>query len=356
MDFIDQLRQLSAKVIKLKDTIETEEATKNAFIMPFMSTILGYDVFNPSEVVPEYTADIGVKKGEKIDYAIMRNNEVQFLIECKRCSDKLQETHQSQLSRYFHVTNTRIAILTNGIDYLFFTDIDKPNIMDEKPFLEFNLIEIDDNLIPELKKLTKSDFDVDAIVSTAGDLKYLNQITKTIANLFISPSDEFVKLVTNEVYSGVKTKKVIDQFANLTKKALQQFLKDQVNNRISSALDESLNNDIKTIEKEDIQEVEDKNSKIETTEEELEGFYIVKAILRLVLPVERIFYRDTQSYFGVLLDNNNRKPLCRLHFNAAQKYLGIIDKNKKETRHKIETIDDIYEFSNDLIDSVKNYD
>lgn len=349
MDFIDKLKTLSKKVSNLKGTIETEEATKNAFIMPFISTILGYDVFDPKEVVPEYTADRGTKKGEKVDYAIFTDGELQILIECKSCSSSLVEKHQAQLSRYFHVTKARIAILTNGVDYHFFTDIDKANVMDSKPFLEFNLENIEENLVPELKKLTKTDFDIESVINTAGELKYLNQINKILISLFQEPTEGFIKMVTGEVYDGIKTAKVIEQFTSLTKRAMNQFLKDKVNERIASAL-----NDDDTTE-ETIEEIIEE-SKIVTTEEELEGFHVIKSILRKVLPIERIISRDTQSYFGVLLDNNNRKPLCRLHFNASQKYLGILDENKKEVRHPIESVDDIYNFTDILVATAKTYE
>lgn len=349
MDFIDKLNTLSKKVNNLKGTIETEEATKNAFIMPFISSILGYDVFDPEEVVPEYTAYRGTKKGEKVDYAIFTDGELQILIECKPCSSPLIEKHQAQLSRYFHVTKARIAILTNGLAYQFFTDIDKVNVMDSKPFLEFNLENIEENLVPELKKLTKKDFDIESVINTAGDLQYLNQINKILISLFQDPSEEFIKMITGEVYDGVKTAKVIEQFTILTKRAMSQFLKDKVNERLSTAL-----NDDKVVE--DIVEVIIEESKIVTTEEELEGFHVVKSILRKVLPIERIISRDTQSYFGVLLDDNNRKPLCRLHFNANQKYLGILDEDKKEVRHPINSVDDIYDFTDKLVAAAKTYE
>ena len=148
MEFAERLAALALKVKNQREAIQTEEATKNAFIMPFISTILGYDVFNPLEVVPEFTADVGVKKGEKIDYAIMRDGEVQILIECKKSTEALRIEHASQLYRYFAVTNARIAVLTNGESYHFYTDLDAPNRMDDKPFLVLDLSDIDETLLP----------------------------------------------------------------------------------------------------------------------------------------------------------------------------------------------------------------
>jgi hypothetical protein len=137
MELQVQLRQLAEKIQQLKDRIETEESTKPAFVLPFINA-LGYDTFNPLEVVPEYVADLGIKKGEKVDYAIMQEGEPILIIECKHWKEKLS-VHGSQLFRYFHVSKTRFALLTNGIHYQFFTDLDEKNKMDERPFLEFDI-------------------------------------------------------------------------------------------------------------------------------------------------------------------------------------------------------------------------
>lgn len=171
MEFEDKLATLAAKVEQQKNAIQTEEATKTAFIMPFIQAVLGYDVFDPTEVVPEFTADVGTKKGEKVDYAICKDGQVQILIECKKLGDNLNINHAAQLYRYFSVTSARIAILTNGQVYKFFTDLDAPNKMDEKPFLVLDLLDIDDHAVPELKKLTKPAFDVESIINAAGELK-----------------------------------------------------------------------------------------------------------------------------------------------------------------------------------------
>ena len=202
MEFAEKLSALAAKVRQQRDVIQTEEATKNAFVMPFISTILGYDVFNPMEVVPEFIADVGLKKGEKIDYAIVKDGEVQILIECKKSTEPVKIEHASQLFRYFAVTNARIAILTNGEVYQFFTDLDAPNRMDAKPFLVLDLNDIDESLIPELQKLSKDVFDLDSIISAAGELKYIGELKRTLAAQFKEPEDEWIKFLTGRVYTG----------------------------------------------------------------------------------------------------------------------------------------------------------
>lgn len=356
MELMEKLRGLSEKIRQQGPGIKTEEATKNAFVMPFIHNILGYDVFDPNEVTPEFIADVGTKKGEKVDYAILQNSQIQILIECKKFGDPLNINHASQLFRYFHVTTARVSILTNGQVYQFFTDLDAPNKMDQKPFLELDLLDIDDYIVPELKKLTKGAFDLESVISAAGELKYLSQIKKIVANQFVAPEEDFVKLFASRVYEGVITQRVRDQFSSLTKRALGQFLNDQINERLKSAMNSNAVASVvaDTPEAEDIGDKSD--DLITTTLEEIEGYHVVKAIVRAVVDVKRVVQRDTQSYMGILLDDNNRKPICRLHFNRTQKYVGIFDETKSETRHPISSIDEIYNFSDVLRKTVGFYE
>ncbi|MDT3231502.1 type I restriction endonuclease [Pseudomonas sp. rhizo25] len=361
MEFLEKLTSLAAKVRLQGPAIQTEEATKNAFVMPFINTVLGYDVFDPQEVTPEFVCDVGTKKGEKIDYAIMKDGEVQILIECKKIGESLSINHASQLFRYFHVTSARISILTNGQVYRFFTDLDAPNKMDEKPFLELDLLDIDEYSVPELIKLTKSAFDVDSIISAAGELKYVSQLKKLFGAQVSKPEDDFVKFFASRVYEGVITQRVREQFFELTRKALAQFLNDQINERLKSAMSGAIQPTMTSLTvansaNADLQDREEAEDKILTTLEEMEGYHIVRAVVRSVVDAKRIVQRDTQSYFGILLDDNNRKPICRLHFNRSQKYLGIFDEEKNETRHAISSIDEIYEYADQLKKTVGYYE
>ncbi|GAB3618320.1 type I restriction enzyme HsdR N-terminal domain-containing protein [Okibacterium endophyticum] len=362
MDFSARVAALAAKLRQQRDSIETEEAAKNAFVMPFISTILGYDVFDPMEVIPEFTADVGVKKGEKVDYAIKHNDVVQILIECKRTKDALKIEHASQLFRYFAVTNTRIAILTNGEVYQFYTDLDAPNRMDAKPFLVLDLNDIDETLIPELRKLSKEVFDLDSIISAAGELKYIGQIKRTLAAQFKDPEDEWVKFFTSRVYEGAFTQRVREQFTGLVSKASKQFLNEQVNERLKTALgapnfpqgdDAELASNITSEEV-----VEDdlaREDGIETTLEEIEGYQIVRAIVCSEIEITRVVHRDSKSYLAVLADDNNRKSIARLHFNRSQKYIGLFDEDKNETRIPISSIDEIYEHAGVLRETARRY-
>lgn len=275
-----------------------------------------------------------------------------FLLNVKKIGEPLNINHASQLFRYFHVTNARISILTNGQIYKFFTDLDAPNKMDEKPFLEVDLLEIDENIIPELNKLTKSSFDLESIINAAGELKYVSQIKKILHTQLNTPEDEFVKFFASRVYDGILTQKVRELFLTLTKKAASQYINDQINDRLKSAITGTTPLSVQSTPDSNIEDspnaLEKDENDVVTTLEELEGFHIVKAITRAVLDAPRITHRDTKSYFGILVDDNNRKPLCRLHFNRSQKYIGLFDIEKNETRHPIETVDDIYSFADIL--------
>lgn len=342
------LKSLADKINLLKDKIETEESTKHAFVLPFI-TLLGYDTFNPTEVVPEFTADLGLKKGEKVDYAIIQNDEPILIIECKNWKENLS-VHNSQLFRYFHVSKTRFALLTNGIHYQFFTDLDEKNKMDQKPFFEFDICSLKDAAVNEIAKFHKSSFDVNKILDNASSLKYIKEIRKQIDLEIQNPSPEFVRLFASKLYSGRLTEKVMDEFTELVQKAYGQLIGEKINERLHFAL----NKEVIIQEKDQIEEVEE--SKVITSEEELEGYRIVVAILRRKLPIHRIVYRDTQSYFGILLDDNNRKPLCRLHLNGGKKYLGLFNTDKSEIRQSIQTVDDIYLFEKELLETVGLYE
>lgn len=362
MDIGEKLASLATKVEQQKANIETEEATKNAFVMPFISLVLGYDVFNPQEVVPEFTADVGTKKGEKIDYAIVRDGEVQILIECKTIGSPLTINHASQLFRYFATTNARIAVLTNGERFHFFTDLDRPNRMDDKPFLQIDLTDLDPAEFPEVEKLTKDAFDLDSIVSAAEELKYVGALKRVLAAQFKEPDDDWVKVLTTRVYEGSFTQKVREQFGQLVRKASKQFLADQVNDRLKTALgaqgyvptsSEPLTGEVAAQESVAEAEAAAADKGVVTTLEELEAFQIIRAIACSEVPASRVVARDTKSYFGVLLDDNNRKPIARLHFNTGQRYLGTLDHDKNETRHPIDTLEEIYQHADQIRTTVR---
>ena len=358
MAFEDALGDMAGKVTEYGASLATEEATKTAIIMPFISRVLGYDVFNPQAVVPEFVADVGLKKGEKIDFAILRDGQVQRLVEAKRIGEPLKLEHAGQLVRYFHTSNARIGVLTNGQHWHFFTDLDKPNVMDPKPFLTLDLLNIDPYVLPELKKVTKDAFDLESVIAAAEELKYVSALKRTIAAQFEAPTEDFVKLLTSKVFDGMQTQKVREVFARLVAKALTQFINERVNDRLKSALGgaaPAVGAAPEVERSEPEAHPAPDASDIETTLVEIEGFIIVRAIVASEVSYARVFARDQKSYFGILLDDNNRKPICRLHFNRAQFYVGLLDADKVEQRVPIESPEHLYDHAEALRETVRRY-
>lgn len=325
MEFNDSIKQFSERVEGLKGTISTEEGTKMSLIVPLFQ-LLGYDVFNPTEFCPEYVADVGIKKGEKVDYAILESGKPVILIECKSCTDSLDK-HSSQLFRYFGTTSAKFGILTNGITYRFYTDLEESNKMDLVPFLEVDILNLKDSSINELKKFCKGNFDRDKIFSTAEELKYSSMIKRVLSKQLEDPSDEFVRFIISDIYEGQKNQKVIEKFSPIVKKSFSGMINEIVNQKISSALTQEDVADPEPDEQTDVPA-----SKIITTADELEAYYIIRGMLCEVADVNDIVHRDTESYFGILYKNNNRKPICRINLDTKNKQLLIPDENKKFER------------------------
>ena len=201
MSIEEKLRGLSDRVKNHSSAMVSEEAVKTAVVLPFLSA-LGYDVFDPSEVIPEFTADAVGKRGEKVDYAIQIDGKIRILIECKPITFTLEKQHLAQLYRYFSVTDAKFAVLTNGRTFQFHTDLEAANKLDDRPFLTFDLSELNANLMPELNKFAKDGFDVEGVLQSAHRLKYTSALKKTIGNLIEDPSEEFVRIAIADAYDG----------------------------------------------------------------------------------------------------------------------------------------------------------
>jgi len=356
MDFIDQIRLLASRVNTTKDLIQTEEATKNAMIMPFIQ-LLGYNVFDPLEVTPELIADVGTKKGEKVDYAILKDGKPIILFECKKAGADLNLNHASQLFRYFHVTEARFGVLTNGIVYKFFTDLDQPNKMDDKPFFEFNVLDFKERDVEELKKFAKAAYNLDTILNTANDLKYTRAIQTKLAEWIVNPSEEFVRLLSSDLLGSKRfTPAIKDQFTVIAKRAFDQLIGERINERLKGAMSIENNSLAEQPSQGNTEPAVVTESQIVTTPDELEGFHIIKSLLRGVVSPSRVYMRDAQSYCAILLDDSNRKPICRLRFNNAQKLkIGIFNDKKEEEILSLESVDGIHDLASQLKSTVTSY-
>lgn len=341
------LANLAKRVEQHGATIQTEEAIKTSVVLPFLQA-LGYDVFNPSEVVPEYTADAVGKKGEKVDYAIMRDGEVSILIECKGLATTLGEKHLAQLYRYFSVTRARFAILNNGREFRFHSDLDEPNRLDGRPFFVFDLLDYSAQSLLELEKFARDGFDLENILAQAERLRYVSAIRKVLLEWMQSPPEALVRLMAAEVHEGRLSAEVRATIGSGVRTAFAEIVRDRVRTRLNTALDDTLP------EAGDAPELAAAVAEIETTQEEIEGWLTVKTLLRGKVDGGRVALRDAKSYCAILLDDNNRKPLVRLHFNRAQKYVGLFD-GDVEDRVAIASLDDMLELGDRVRAAAEKY-
>jgi hypothetical protein len=353
MDLIDEIRVFAKIIPAIVEKNLGEEGTKTALVMPFIR-ILGYDVFNPNEVNPEFVADVGVKAGEKVDYAIMKDGLPVILIECKPVNADLSKEHASQLFRYFTTTaSKKVGVLTNGVIYQFFTDLDAKNKMDNKPFLEINLLDIKEPLIKELKKFTKQGLNLDELDNTAEQLRYTKEIVQILEKEFSKPSDDFITFFARQVSTKKLTQQVKDKFGIITKDALNQFLVDKINSRLKSAMEET-----KTLEAVTASVVVPEGDGIVTTPDEWEAYYITKAILSEIIDPKRVYIRDAKSYCAVFLDDTNKQPICRFYFNSKkQYYLAVFDNPEKtETKIPISSLNELFKLADHFKNVVLMYD
>ncbi|MED5524605.1 MAG: type I restriction endonuclease [Pseudomonadota bacterium] len=357
MDLVDKLTELAARIRRQKDSVQTEEATKTAFVLPFIQA-LGYDVFNPAEVVPELIADHSVKKGEKVDYGVVQDGNIVMLIECKAVGADLATKHAGQLFRYFSVTDARFGVLTDGLKYLFFSDLEKENKMDDRPFFEFDMLSFGETEVEELKKFTKSRFDLDTIIGTASNLKYHRALLAEIANEYAAPSEDLVRILTARVQNGRFTQQIKEQFTVLTKKAFEAFVREQVNARLKNALDADaeLRSEAGPIivDRGSLTESMEDDSGIVTTEEEISAYRIIQAIAAEQVDVERVAMRDSKTYCAILMDDNNRKPICRLHFLKTKKFVTVFTPDGEE-KTDVEKVSDIFGLREKIAAAIAQY-
>lgn len=321
MAFKDELQKLSVQVKERMVHISNEEMTKQALIIPFVQ-MLGFDVFNPIEVRPEYSADFGKKKGEKVDYALFKDNEPIIFIEAKAVNENLNN-HDAQLSRYFNsTTEVKLAVLTNGIEYRFFTDLNANNVMDDAPFLKINLLDLKDSDIENLNNLRKENFDKESLISYAEELVYTSTLNDTLRNLFSNPSDEFIRFIVKDFSETRITSNVIERFRPLVKKSISNAVLEIVSKGLYQQEASASKQEDLEIENEEFVDTDIKESNkkgIITTEDELKGFEIVKKILeKNNRDISEVHYRDTTNYFSIYLKNTT-KWIIRFNFDAGKK-------------------------------------
>ena len=352
MDLIDHLQTLAARAEQIEDSLTNEEATKMALIAPFIQA-LGYDIFNPTEVKPEFSADLpGIKQGERVDYAVLENGIPKILVEAKPYRTDLKSAEKGQLSRYFQATRARIGILSNGRQFLFFSDLDRQNLMDEKPFAEIDLSDLKSAPLEHIKQLSKSMFDLDTLLSTAERLKYLRGVKEEIRAEFNDPSEWMVREMARRVHTAERvTGQLLEKFKPIVLDAIKAVINDRINDRLSSAMSEETTG--KTAGIEETVEVATEGEAVTFTDEEREGLYIVRAICASEIDPSRLVEKDTQSYCNILLDGNNRKSILRMHFNGGTKRVEIFDEAEPKFV-LLENVSGLYQQSERIKTSLKS--
>lgn len=360
MDLVEKLKALAEKAEANKDTLLTEEATKQALILPFFQA-LGYDIFEPKEFVPEYIADVCTKKGEKVDYAIMIDGQPKIIVEAKMIGMPLDK-FGNQLTRYFSCTDSKFGILTDGVEYRFFTDIDETNKMDRNPFFTFRITDLRQSDIAEIEKFQKSTFNANEVFVAAEDLKYTSAIENFVKTQFATPNDDFVKYLISKVYNGKRVQSAIDKFKPIVKKSLNQLIEELVNERLTKAL--TRGEEPPTLHTPPDDENSPVDPRIETTQEELEAFAIVKTILKNILSVAKISYNDTVYYFSINFGEKRTDWICRLALKDKVKYIVIpsdaADARKHNIgygkRYEIENVNSLYKLTDLIKESAKRFE
>ncbi|KRQ86011.1 DNA polymerase III subunit epsilon [Caloramator mitchellensis] len=326
MGFKEEIQKLSIQIIERRVHVTNEEMTKQALIIPFIQ-VLGYDVFNPLEVRPEYLADFGKKKGEKVDYALFKDGVPVAFIEAKPVNENLTN-HDAQLSRYFNaVQEVKLGILTNGVEYKFFTDLSADNIMDEKPFLVVDITNLNDSDIDNLSKFKKDSFDKDSLVKYAEELVYTSALNDTLKELLRNPNDEFIRFIIKDFSNSRITSNVIERFRPLVKKAISNAVLDIVSKGLYQQELQTTNKEPETLNNETTNESQNSNDEqrkksIQTTHEELASFEIIKdIILSSGKDVKEIYFKDTVNYFSVYYQNINK---WFLRINLDSNFKNII--------------------------------
>jgi hypothetical protein len=219
--------------------------------------------------------------------------------------------------------------------------------MDLVPFLELDLLNVKESLVPELKRFCKTNFDANEIFSRASELKYSNEIRNYFLTQLENPSDEFVKFMLSCAYDGMKTAAVIEKYRPVVKSTLNTLITEMMNERIKKAMDgdKAANEPPPTAPIASDEPAP--TSKIVTTDEELESFYIVKAIVSEILDPEKVRYNDTQNYFAIYYESD-RNIICRVTFTPHTRRIRVFA-NKQAEDYPIETPKDIYKYKDVLL-------
>ena len=316
-----------------------EEATKQALVVPLLQ-MLGYDVFDPREVRPEYIADFAVKKAgqfEKVDYAVYLDGALALFVECKALGAPLLD-NGGQLSRYFNADPTvRVGIITDGVRIRVYTDLQQPNIMDSTPWLDIDLLNLKPVDIDLLRRFRKADFVAANITELAEESVYYNAILGKIGEQLHEPSESFVRWVASELPNTPRvTGKLVERLTPILRRAIQSAIVDHVARSFSRPAgpptgETPVASDVVVAAEPVVEARVDGKVGVVTTAEELEAARIVGEWIREVRPDAEFAYRDSKTYF-TLHQNNVRKWFVRLGLDRKPSWVALRHVGMDEAR------------------------
>ena len=335
------IQELAKAVPDFRDVLTSEQATKQALVVPFIKA-LGYNVYDPREVVPEYVADLGTKRGEKVDYAIMKDSVPVILIECKSITDKLNgSTVKSQLFRYFVATSkVRLGLLTNGVKYQFFSDLDNQNVMDLTPFLEVDLENLTDSDMDRLERFVKG-FDVAATVEEAARIRQIDLIKALLCRQLIEPDDEFVDWVQQQLYPDEAIVPFMSKFPETVREALRDFVNDKIHETLPVAQNLTRPEKDQDIEMSDdadetgstkLQWLSDYIPPDKQKGDLVEAIGLLQGILKDMIDLNRVQVKcGVSTYVSMQRDGRRNEPICRIWFgNNGKSGFGYFDGSRNE--------------------------
>lgn len=330
MAFAEDIQEIRETVRKHGEKLINEETTKQALILPMIEA-WGYDTRNPSEVMAEHSVKLSTGSSGRADYVIFYQEKPAIVIECKSAGVAFPADVLEQLREYVTASGATAGVFTDGIRYSCYVDSERPGQMDHTPYCQVDLTRLTDDDEHALSLLSKQLFSPARLRTSAKPLKQrLDDMIDIDSTLGSPPLRDHIFRV-----GRIKNRAKRDSDTE----ALTSRVSDRIRFLIESIADGALTDDDSVV----------------TTHEELDTFLLVKGMLHDSIEPHRITPRDARSYFSVFVDDNNRKPICRFHFNRRDKYIGTFDENKQETRHPMQDLSDLFRLAPQLKRAAKRY-
>lgn len=356
MAFERSMKELIEKIDKEKSYANNEQATKVAFINPFLDN-LGYDVRDPRKVQHEYSSEAGGKKGEKVDYAIMKDNIPIMIVEAKH-HDKKLVSWGTQLQRYFNVMpSVKFAILTNGIEYKFFTDFDEVNMLDNQPFMHINLNDMSESNFKQLEKFAYDNLDLESAYENAAYQKSMMQIHNVLVENFNTPSDSFIEFFARNIDIGQKavTSKIKEDLRAPLKQTLDNFITSKIRKSLLHSLgatEEIANNSTQEAEAPE-KAINTERTVKSPSEDDLQALMIVRAIIAEFAPVEEMFLKNTTTYTTILRYNKTTRWITRIWFSSKNIRIEINAPSVAGQKFDLESLSGFYSYKKAILEALE---